>query len=75
MLSIVNPSQSHAKAYPICTFSYVIAPLKSSKASSLKQFISWAITSGQQYGPHLKFSPLPKVVATGDKKLVRRIHS
>src|SRR5207248_11079132 len=57
-LSIVDPSPAHAKAYPICTFTYVIAPLKANKASTLKQFISWAITSGQKYGPPLKFYPL-----------------
>jgi phosphate transport system substrate-binding protein len=74
-LSIVNPPKSQKLAYPICTFVYVIAPMKSSKASTLKQFISWAITSGQKYGPPLKFLPLPKVVQTADKTLLRRIHS
>ena len=74
-LSIVNPAKSQKLAYPICTFTYVIVPVKASKASTLKQFVSWAITSGQKYGPPLKFFPLPKVVQTGDKKLVRRIHS
>ena len=74
-LSIVNPPKSQKLAYPICTFTYVIVPVKASKASTLKQFVSWAITSGQKYGPPLKFFPLPKVVQTGDKKLVRRIHS
>ena len=74
-LSIVDPPKSQKLAYPICTFTYVIVPLKSSKASTLKQFISWAITSGQKYGPPLKFLPLPKVVQTADKTLLRRIHS
>jgi hypothetical protein len=53
----------------------VIVPLKSSKAATLKQFVSWAITSGQKYGPPLKFDPLPKVVVRADKGLVRKIHS
>jgi phosphate transport system substrate-binding protein len=75
VLSIVNPPKSAKLAYPICTFTYVIAPLKTNKASTLKQFISWAITSGQKYGPALKFYPLPKAVQVGDRKLVRRIHS
>ncbi len=75
IISIVNPSKAHKLAYPICTFTYVIVPTKSSKAPLLKQFISWAITSGQQYGPPLKFLPLPKVVRLGDHKLVQRIHS
>jgi phosphate transport system substrate-binding protein len=74
-LSIVNPTKSQPKAYPICTFTYVIAPLKANKAATLKQFISWAITSGQKYGPPLKFLPLPKVVQTADRAFVRKIHS
>ena len=58
-LSIVNPPKSQKLAYPICTFTYVIVPVKSSKASTLKQFISWAITGGQKYAPPLQFYPLP----------------
>jgi len=74
-LSIVNPPKSQAKAYPICTFTYVIVPLKSNKASTLKQFVSWAISNGQSYGPQLKFYPLPKLVQKADRAMVRRIHS
>ena len=74
-LSIVNPAKAQTRAYPICTFTYVIVPLKSSKASTLKQFVSWAITSGQKYGPDLKFYPLPKLVQNADRAMVRRIHS
>jgi phosphate transport system substrate-binding protein len=75
VISIVNPSKGHKLAYPICTFTYVIVPMKANKASTLKQFVSWAITNGQKFGPPLKFYPLPKVVQVGDRKLVRRIHS
>ena len=74
-ISVVNPPKSQKLAYPICTFTYVIVPLKSSKAATLKQFVSWAITSGQTYGPPLKFFPLPKVVRTADRAFVRKIHS
>ena len=74
-LSIVNPPKSQKRAYPICTFTYVIVPLKANKASTLKQFISWAITSGQKYGPPLKFYPVPKLVQNADRAMVRRIHS
>jgi phosphate transport system substrate-binding protein len=74
-LSIVNPPKSQKLAYPICTFTYVIAPLKSNKASTLKQFISWAITGGQQYAKPLQFYPLPKLVRTADRAMIRKIHS
>jgi len=74
-LSIVNPPKSQKLAYPICTFTYVIVPLKSSKAATLKQFISWAITGGQKYAAPLQFYPLPKLVVTADRGFVRKIHS
>ena len=74
-LSIVNPPKSQKLAYPICTFTYVIVPLKSSKAATIKQFVSWAITGGQKYAPPLQFYPLPKIVATADKAFIRKIHS
>jgi phosphate transport system substrate-binding protein len=74
-LSIVNPPKSQKLAYPICTFTYVIVPLKSNKASTLKQFISWAITGGQQYAKPLQFLPLPKIVQTADRAFIRKIHS
>jgi phosphate transport system substrate-binding protein len=74
-LSIVDPTKSQKLAYPICTFTYVIVPLKAGKASALKQFISWATTSGQKYGTPFKFYPLPKLVQNADRAMVRRIHS
>ena len=74
-ISIVNPPKSAKLAYPICTFTYVMVPLKSSKASMLKQFISWAITSGQSYAPALQFYPLPKFVRTADRTFISKIHS
>jgi phosphate transport system substrate-binding protein len=74
-ISVVNPPKSQPTAYPICTFTYVIVPLKANKAPTLKQFISWATSSGQSYGPPLRFYPLPSIVRTADTKLIRRIHS
>jgi phosphate ABC transporter phosphate-binding protein len=73
-ISIVDPKAA-PQAYPICTFTYVIVPLKSNKASTLKQFISWAITGGQQYAKPLQFLPLPKIVQTADRAFIRKIHS
>jgi ABC-type phosphate transport system substrate-binding protein len=70
-LSIVDPPASASGAYPISTFTYVIVPTKSSKASELRNFITWAIGStGQSFGPKLDFAPLPsKVVAAGEATL------
>jgi len=76
-LSIVNPpgSKRFAKAYPICTYTYVILRTQSGKANLLKPFITWAITAGQQYGPQLVFQPIPKYVVTRDKATLKKVHS
>jgi phosphate transport system substrate-binding protein len=73
-ISIVNPSKSKANAYPICTFTYVIVPLKASNAADLKKFIGWAATRGQSYGPPLRFVPLPKVVQKAAARTLARVH-
>ena len=74
-ISIVNPPRSAGSAYPICTFSYVILPLKTSKAADLRKFVFWALTSGQQYGPKLRFVPIPNKVLGASEKTLKRVHS
>jgi len=76
-LSIVNPPKAakYANAYPICTFTYVIVPLQTSKAADLKKFLFWAVTKGQTYGPRLLFEPLPKGVLVVAEKAIAKIHS
>jgi phosphate transport system substrate-binding protein len=61
-ISLVNPPKSQKLAYPICTFSYVLLPLKTDKAPVLRKFVHWALTGGQKYGPPLRFVPIPKAV-------------
>jgi ABC-type phosphate transport system substrate-binding protein len=53
----------------------VIVPKQSPKAAELKQFIRWAVTSGQADGPKLLFSPLPKVVLNASLKTLNLIHT
>ena len=74
-ISIVNPPRSQRSAYPICTFTYVILPLKTSKASDLRKFVFWALTGGQQYGPKLRFVPIPNKVLGASEKTLKRVHS
>ena len=74
-ISIVNPPRSAGSAYPICTFSYVILPLKTSKAADLRKFVFWALTSGQQYGPKLRFVPIPNKVLGASEKTLKRVKS
>ncbi|MHB8659937.1 MAG: phosphate ABC transporter substrate-binding protein PstS [Solirubrobacteraceae bacterium] len=72
-VSIVNPPASAAGAYPISTFTYAIVPQSSPKATALKPFLSWAITSGQADGPKLDFAPLPAEIVSADKATIAKI--
>jgi phosphate transport system substrate-binding protein len=74
-LSIVNPAKRQKLAYPICTFTYVIVPTRSSKAAELKQFVRWAVTTGQASGPKLLFAPLPKIVQKASLKTLNSVRS
>jgi phosphate transport system substrate-binding protein len=71
----VDPNPRATNAYPICTFTWVIVPLKTSKASSLKPFVKWALTKGQSYGPKLLFVDLPDSVRKAGLKTLGRVHS
>ena len=66
-LSIVNPPKSAKIAYPISTFTYVIAPHNAAQKPLLKSFIQYALGSGHTFGANLDFAPLPKVVVKADK--------
>jgi phosphate transport system substrate-binding protein len=74
-VSIVNPPASAPQAYPISTFTYALVPEKSSKASTMKAFLKWAITEGQQFGPKLDFAPLPPQVVAADEATIEKISS
>jgi phosphate transport system substrate-binding protein len=76
-LSIVNPPKKYDNAYPIATFTYVIAPMQSKNATDLKHFLFWAVTKGQEakYTAKLRFVPLPKSVLVVAEKAIAKIHS
>jgi phosphate transport system substrate-binding protein len=74
-ITVVNPNARAKFAYPICTFTYVIVPLKSGKAPEMKKFFDWALTKGQVYGPKLRFVELPKIVQKASRKTVARLHT
>ena len=48
----MNPpgSKRFAKAYPICTYTYVILRTQSDKANLLKPFVTWALTRASSPG-------------------------
>jgi phosphate transport system substrate-binding protein len=74
-LHIVNPPRTSPKAYPICTFTYIILPTSTSKAADLRKLVFWALTKGQTFGPKLLFSPIPKVVLAASEKTLKQVQS
>ena len=71
-LHIVDPPKKFKLAYPISTFTYAIVPHGAPKKAELEQFINYAMTTGQKYGPALDFAPLPKVVLDAAKAALAR---
>lgn len=69
--SIVDPPASAKTAYPISTFTYVIVPRSSSKLSTTKPFLDYAVTAGQKFAPALEFAPLPPNVAAKAKSIIK----
>jgi phosphate transport system substrate-binding protein len=75
-ISLVNPPASAADAYPDATFTYVIVPQDSSKASTLKDFLKYAIgPTGQGFGPDLGYPKLPASIVASDQQLIDKIGS
>ena len=72
-MHIVNPPKGNPLAYPICTFSYVLLPLKTDKAAELRKFVFYALTQGQKLGPKLLFVPIPKVVLVAAEKTLKKV--
>jgi phosphate transport system substrate-binding protein len=72
-MHIVNPPKSAGKlAYPISTYTYVIVPRQTAKATQLRKLVFWALTSGnRKFGPKLIFVPTfpTKVLSAAEKTL------
>jgi phosphate transport system substrate-binding protein len=75
-ISLVNPPASAADAYPDATFTYVIVPQDSPKASTLKAFLRYAVgPKGQAFGPDLGYPKLPAAIVASDQALIDKIGS
>ena len=74
-LHIVNPPKALPTAYPIATYTYIILPTKSAKATELRKMVFWALTQGQQgkYTAKLWFSPIPKNVLVASEKTLKQV--
>ena len=75
-ISITNPpkSKKYADAWPLSTFTYVIVPQSTAKAHDLKNFITWALTHGQQPIQKLVFAPMPLAVVKAANKSLVSVH-
>lgn len=75
-LQLVDPPKSAGRlAYPIVTFTYVIAPTSSAKAAEMRKLIYWAVTQGQKFGPPLLFVPLPQPVQAFAFREIKKIQA
>jgi phosphate transport system substrate-binding protein len=75
-ISIVDPAKSAPTAYPICTFTYVILPMKSDNAAALRKYVFWGMTSGvKKYGPSLRFVQVPPVVLSASERTLKKVQS
>jgi phosphate transport system substrate-binding protein len=72
-LTIVNPNRRARNAYPISTYTYVIVPTNAPQGALLRQFIGYALTGGQSFGPRLGFAPLPKAVLHASQATLRQV--
>jgi len=69
-----------ADSYPIASFSYLLMYKELStnidsmeKAQALAQFVSWAITDGQQFASPLHYVPLPESVVQHNQQTLRSL--
>jgi phosphate transport system substrate-binding protein len=77
-ISITNPpkSKKYRNAWPISTFTYVILPQSTNKASQLKAFVNFALGSSAQNAiKKLVFAPMPKVIVKKAHKTLATVHS
>jgi phosphate transport system substrate-binding protein len=68
--TIVDPPASARNAYPLSTFTYALVPKGSSKASTLKPFLRYAVGAGQVFAAQLSFAPLPANVRDADLTVI-----
>jgi len=63
-------------AYPISSFTWLLIPAQiqdAAKRTAIKDFIAWAITSGQKFCEPLAYAQLPKEVVAKEQKAIEMI--
>ncbi len=73
-VSITNPEGK--AAYPIASFTWLLIPSKFSditKRDTVKDFLKWMMTDGQQFCEPLAYAKLPKDVVAKEMKAIEKI--
>jgi len=73
-VSITNPPGKDA--YPISSFTWLLIPAQiqdPAKKTAIKDFLTWMLTSGQQFSEPLAYAKLPKEVVAKEQKAVALI--
>jgi phosphate transport system substrate-binding protein len=73
-VSITNPPGKDA--YPISSFTWLLIPSQiqdPAKKAAIKDFLTWMLTSGQQFCEPLAYAKLPKEVVAKEQKAVALI--
>ena len=63
-------------AYPISSFTWLLIPAQiqdAAKKAAIKDFLAWAITSGQKFCEPLAYAQLPKEVVAKEQKAIGMI--
>jgi phosphate transport system substrate-binding protein len=58
---------------PNAGVSIVDPPASATRAKTLRDFLTYAVTIGQAFGPRLQFAPLPPRVVAADKRAIAQI--
>jgi phosphate transport system substrate-binding protein len=73
-VSITNPPGKDA--YPISSFTWLLIPAQipdPAKKAAIKDFLTWMLTSGQQFCEPLAYAKLPKEVVAKEQKVIGMI--
>jgi phosphate transport system substrate-binding protein len=74
----VVPNPDGKYAYPIVTFTWILAYKKyadASEAEELKEFLNWCLTKGQDYNASLGYIRMPEETCRAAMKAVARIQA
>ena len=62
--------------YPVSSFTWLLIPAQiqdAAKKAAIKDFLAWAITSGQKFCEPLAYAQLPKEVVAKEQKAIAMI--